>query len=86
MAKKGSKRDLVPTTEAAPKPDQRLAMKARFVRRLAEWMAGDQARLSIDLQLGKPDAKAWAEIRSLTPIQGWVSVEEAERALVAFLG
>jgi hypothetical protein len=57
-----------------------------FARRLAEYLAGDQARRSIELEMGRPGAVEWAELRGLTPLAGYPTVDEAEKALLAFFG
>jgi hypothetical protein len=56
-----------------------------FIRALAEFLCGDQARKSIELQMGKPHASEWAALRSASPIQGWADVDEAEETLTSFL-
>ena len=61
------------------------AEQARFVRALAEFLVGDQARQSIELQMGKASAKKWATLRTATPLFGYPTVEEAERTLATFL-
>ncbi len=60
--------------------------KRDFVKVLAEYLAGDQARKSIELQMGKESAQEWAKLRNATPLFGWQTVEEAEVALSKFLG
>ena len=60
--------------------------KAAFVRALAEYLAGDQAHMSILLQMQKPEAAAWAKLRGFTPLCGYPTVEEAEATLAKFLG
>ena len=57
-----------------------------FARRLAEYLAGDQARKSIELEMGYPAALEWAELRGFVPVQGWASVEETEKALLELFG
>lgn len=57
-----------------------------FVHHLAVFLAGDAARKSIDMQLGKPYANEWAALRNSTPLVGYPSVEEAEQQLIQFLG
>jgi hypothetical protein len=56
--------------------------KEALIRALAEYLVGDEFRKSIDLQMGKPDAKAWSKIRGCTSIRGnAVPVEEAIKIL-----
>lgn len=59
--------------------------KKRFIRALAEYLAGEQARMSIGLQLGKADAQQWAKLRQETPLFGYPTVDEAEETLTEFL-
>lgn len=66
---------------AEPKTDR----KAEFVRALAEYLVGDQARKSIELEMGKESAKQWAKLRGAAPLMGYPTVEEAEKILTEFL-
>lgn len=66
--------------------DEQTQQKQRFVRALAEYLTADLARRSIELQMGKPEAKQWAKLRGETPLRGWGDVDEAERELGQFLG
>jgi hypothetical protein len=63
--------------------------KIQFIRALAEFLGGtNQARMSIALQLGGEFgkvAKLWSDIRSNTPLFGYLSVDEAEKELKEFL-
>jgi hypothetical protein len=60
--------------------------RAAFVRRLAVYLADKQALRSIALERGEQHAKEWAELRSLTPLFGYPTVDEAEQQLAAWLG
>ena len=60
--------------------------KAEFIAALAKYLVEDQARKSIELQMGQESAKEWAHLRSLTPLSGYPSVEEAQEELEDFLG
>ena len=60
-------------------------MKEKFIRVLAEYLAGNQAAMSARLSREDPDAKVWADLRNRTPLTGWVSVGEAEKVLTEFL-
>ena len=64
---------------------ERLERKKRFIRQLAVYLAGSPARKSIELQMGIPAAKEWAELRNETPLFGYQSVDEAEQTLTEFL-
>lgn len=65
--------------------------KARFIKSLAQFLAGDQAKKSILLDprmSGSPGyslAKEWADLRSWSPVFGWITVEEAEKQLTDWL-
>lgn len=60
--------------------------KVLFIKQLAQFLAGDQSRKSIELQMGKSSAKEWAELRNLTPLFGYPTMEEAEQTLADWLG
>ena len=64
----------------------RLKRKQEFIRALAEYLAGDQARRSIQLQMNNPWAVEWAKLRGLSPVFGYPTVDEAEEALIELLG
>ena len=59
--------------------------KEAFIKELAKFLVGDQARKSIELQMGKAHAKEWAALCNTTPLFGYLSVEEAEEQLTRFL-
>lgn len=59
--------------------------KDLFIERLAVFLVEKQAHKSILLQMGKPEAKEWAELRAATPLFGHPTVEEAEELLREFL-
>ena len=59
--------------------------KAEFIRGLAEFLVSGQATKSIELEMGEPSALAWSKLRSLTPIFGYSTVEEAIETLTEFL-
>jgi len=71
--------------------DAAVERKARFIKSLAQFLAGDQAKKSILLDprmAGSPAhslAKEWADLRSWSPIFGWGTVEEAEKQLSKWL-
>lgn len=61
--------------------------QGRFVRALAEYLGGtNQAHMSIGLQMGRPEARMWADIRTNTPLSGYPTVDEAEESLIKFFG
>jgi hypothetical protein len=63
----------------------RLEHKRRFIKQLAVFLAGDSARKSIELQMKRQSAVEWSDLRSTTPLSGWVTVEDAEKILEDFL-
>ena len=60
-------------------------LKEAFVKALAEYLVKDQARKSIELKMKKPAALEWARLRNLTPLSGYLTIEEAEKVLAEFL-
>ena len=56
-----------------------------FVMALADYLVGDQVKQSIDLQMGRESAKKWAELRNVSPLRGYPSVEEAAKELREWL-
>jgi hypothetical protein len=56
-----------------------------FVRSLAEYLVGNQVERSIELSMHTRQAIQWAHIRSLTPLLGYPTVDEAEDTLREFL-
>ena len=60
-------------------------MKAEFIRKLAEYLVGDQAGKSILLQAGNEGAKEWAALLCMTPLHGYPTVDEAIATLTEFL-
>lgn len=59
--------------------------KKQFIHELAVFLVGNQARKSIELEMGKESAKEWARLRNATPLFGYPTVEEAEAQLSEFL-
>ncbi len=59
--------------------------KQDFIQALAEYLVADQARQSIMLEMGKPEAKIWARVRNTTPLMGYPTVEKAVVVLTEFL-
>lgn len=59
--------------------------KRRFVHQLAVFLAGDQVRMSIELEMGTPLAEAWVALRRETPLSGYPTLEQAEEQLADFL-
>ena len=56
-----------------------------FIKVLAKFLAHDQGFKSVQLEAGVPFAKEWAELRSATPLFGYLTIEEAEKILTEFL-
>jgi hypothetical protein len=61
------------------------ADKKLFVRRLAEYLAGDAAEMSTRLEMQDPRAQKWAKLLDATPLFGWPTVDEAEQQLTKWL-
>jgi hypothetical protein len=60
--------------------------KKEFIRALAEFLVGNEARKSIELQMGKESAKEWSKLRSATPLFGYYpNIEKAVKELEKFL-
>jgi len=59
--------------------------KRDFIYQLAKFLVEDQATMSIKLQMGNEDARKWSILRSYTPLQGYLSVDEAETVLTKWL-
>jgi len=64
---------------------RRISRKREFTKVLAGFLAGDQVAKSIWLQMGKPLAQEWANLRASTPLSGYPTVKEAEQLLKEFL-
>jgi len=60
--------------------------KKEFIRILAEFLVGNEAKKSIELQMGKESAKEWSKLRGATPLFGYYpDVEKAIKELEEFL-
>jgi len=68
--------------------------RVRFIRILAEFLAGNQAGKSIELEMEvrnpRPSpmtswAQEWGKLRGASSLCGYPTVEEAERSLTEFL-
>lgn len=64
----------------------RLARKAAFIRGLAIYLAEEQSKKSIQLQMNQDHAKEWARLRNLSGLFGYPTVDEAEESLQELLG
>lgn len=60
--------------------------KQKFIEALAEYLAGNQAMMSMKLQAGDKGAQLWAKMRGATPLMGYPTVPEAQAALASWLG
>lgn len=63
----------------------RAAQVTLLIDALAEFLTKDAARLSIELEMGKPHAQAWAKVRNASPVRGWATEAEAKESLRALL-
>ena len=63
-----------------------MADREKFVRLIAKYLVEDAVKKSIALQLQRPDAIEWSEIRATTPIFGYPTVEQAAAELSEWLG
>lgn len=63
----------------------RLQQKAALIDAIADFATSEMGRKSIQLEMGKPDAAAWAKIRSAIGGSCWTK-EEAIAALNELLG
>jgi hypothetical protein len=72
------------TKVAAKKPGAPDTRRDGFIRALAQYLVGNQAQMSILLQMGKPEAVLWSQMRGQTPLFGYPTVEEAEKSLRAW--
>ena len=60
-------------------------LKDEFIEELAKYLVEDQVKMSIFLEMKRPDAVQWARLRNLTPLFGYITVEEAVIKLKEFL-
>jgi len=80
------------TKKTAPPVSERLKRKTAFIKQLAHFLVADQAGKSVMLEIEAvsapviPWAREWAKLRDATPLFGYPTVEEAEAALMDFLG
>lgn len=63
----------------------RLKVRSQLIEALAEYLSGNAAHMSILLQMDKPEAKAWAKLRSAANIMGNLSVQETVEHLEELL-
>jgi len=64
----------------------KLVQQQNFVKELAQYLAGNEVRDSIDLQMGKESAREWSRLRGTTPLFGYYpEIVEAEAVLFEFL-
>ena len=60
--------------------------KKEFIRILAEFLVGNEAKKSIELQMGKESAKEWSKLRNATPLFGYYpDINKAIKELEEFL-
>ncbi len=61
-------------------------MDKQFIRKLAEFLVNNQAHKSILIETGNALAQEWAALRNATPLRGYPTLAEAEKALTDWLG
>lgn len=65
----------------------RLEKKEMFIQELAQFLSGDAATKSIDLEVEGASSRrvkwaaAWARLRSASPARGYMTVDETAAAL-----
>lgn len=52
-----------------------------FIKAVAAYLVSEMATKSILLQMGKPDAKAWAAAYNASGCRGYATQEEAEQSI-----
>ena len=78
-------------TSPAERTASRLGRKREFIKVLAKFLAGDQAKKSILLDPRFAGSqfysvvKEWADLRNASPLHGYPTVAEAEEALEELL-
>lgn len=61
------------------------AHRVDFLRAVAEYITSDVGRKSIELQMGKADAKLWARAYSLSGCPGYATADEAFESICRLL-
>jgi hypothetical protein len=65
------------------------ARQSKFIKALTKFLATDESRKSIELQMGTPYGKSWSDLRGSTPLFGYYDdedgLERAEEELTKFL-
>ncbi len=61
-------------------------LRDTLIERIADFLTTDVARKSIELQMGKPDAKAWAAISNALTGSGYDTKEQRIESLKTVLG
>ncbi len=52
-------------------------LRDKFLDAIAGYLVDDQAKKSIELQMGKDSAKEWAQVRSVSGVSGYATKDEA---------
>lgn len=64
---------------------KRTRRKEMLIKELALFLTEDAGRKSIELQMEKPDAQAWARLRTTAGISGYATPQEAVEILQELL-
>ncbi len=81
MGRAGPRADRGHAAVSVPHP-----LREKLIEAIAEFLVTNEARKSIETQMGDPTAHAWAKMRSYTGIRGWdVTKEQAIQALESVL-
>lgn len=66
-----------------------MTKKEEFIKALAKFLTANETEMSIKLQLHRPEAERWRDLRQATPLFGYYDGEDgrikAEKELADFL-
>ncbi len=58
-----------------------MSRRDELIRALAEFLSRDLGRKSIELEMGRVDARDWAKLYQLSGCHGYATAEETETAI-----